>query len=153
MARPLWRMHDFRLYFDQPTPIANLERRVRLQEAALLQARQDLADAQERAGGTPGSSPFLSAAHETLYASEQRRRSGLGPVGAVQITAESVIAADRRRREGFSAPPEPTDPFVREVIAADRKRRGLDPLAVLPTVRATPEGIIAAMRKANLGRK
>ena len=91
-------------------PIANLEKRVRMQRAALVQAEADLAEARgERAIAeieelAEEPTPFISNEHRRVRAADERRRRGLGdeqgpafkPV--VRTTAQQIIDADRKAR-------------------------------------------------------
>ena len=123
-------------------PIANLEKRVAMQRAALAQAEADLAEARgERAAAEleeldDAPSPYISDAHRRMHAADERRHRGLAPVETGVDSSE----------------------VARLMLRADAKRRGIDqpddvepgpPQA--PPSRASAEFILASYRKATQG--
>jgi hypothetical protein len=122
-------------------PIANLEKRVAMQRAALAQAEADLAEARgERAAAEleeldEAPSVYISNEHRRMHAADERRRRGLGPIeeaGAPSAVAECIARADEKRR-GVNQP----DTLPGPPQAAPLK--------------ATPEFILASYHKANQG--
>ena len=114
-----------RFFFSEPAaPVERLERRVKMQQSALDQARRDLAAARLREG--------LPSIEEPL----EGERDELAAAPSVYISAEHrrIAIADERRRRGLGAEPGPgvlpTVPATAQlIIAADRKARGLAPLS------------------------
>jgi hypothetical protein len=117
-------------------PIANLEKRVAMQRAALAQAEADLAEARgERATAeldepAEAPSPYISNEHRRMRAADETRRRGLGPeptdgvIPSVPAIAQLIVAADRKRR-GFGPVEEPAEgSLAARILAADRKARG-----------------------------
>jgi hypothetical protein len=122
-------------------PIANLEKRVAMQRAALAQAEADLAEARgERAAAELEEldevpSVYISNEHRRMRAADERRRRGLGPIeetGAPSAVAEFIARADDKRR-GVNQPDFVPGP------------------PQTPPPKASAEFILAAYRKANQG--
>ena len=122
-------------FFSEPgSSVERLQRRVRMQEAALHQAQQDLAAARLREG-LPSEAPafdeapdaqagWLSPAHRQMRLDAERRARGLGPTNATDApaTAEFILqSAAKARGEVVELP---ADPVALAIIAADRKARG-----------------------------
>jgi hypothetical protein len=125
-------------------PLANLQRRAEYQKRAYEQAQADLDEARQAQGLGP------------LDETEERQPAFLSPDHAAQF-----IEADRRRRglAPRTLSPEASADRAALIIAADRKRRNIDQPDFVPAPpqtpppKATAEEIVAAMTKANLGRK
>lgn len=121
-----------------PPPIANLEKRVAMQRAALAQAEADLAEARgERAIAEleelDEPSPYISNEHRRLRAADERRRRGLGPeptdgvLPTVPATATMILAAAAKARgEVVDLPPKGS--VARQILEAGAKARGEPPL-------------------------
>jgi hypothetical protein len=147
-------------------PVERLQRRVKMQENALDQARRDLAAARAREGLPSIEEPFESVARSRdsfLSFTEESEEPGEAPSVYHSPRHRAQHAIEERRRRGL--PIEEPDASAAAEFAdlarrADEKRRGVNQPDILPPpppqappARMTAEDILDAMKKTGLYKK
>ena len=151
-------MTNFFLWSEPAAPVDRLKRRVKMQEAALRQARLDLAAGLAREGLPSIEEPFESVARPRdsfLFLTEEPEAPDASPSVYISDAHRRQHAIDERRRRGL--PIEESDAaataeFSEFVRRSDEKRRGVNQPDILPPpppqpppARMTAEEILAAI--------